>query len=87
MIFDGQWTRMGGRPAAEKLLDPETGKLPGAIICGNDDMALSVIECLNEHGIRVPKDMAVTGFDALREAVMRGLQPSAGRLTGLREKP
>ena len=72
MIFDGQWTRIGGRNAAEKLLDLG-GELPDAIMCGNDDMALSVIECLNEHGIRVPKDVAVTGFDALREAIMRGL--------------
>lgn len=72
MIFDGQWTRIGGRNAAEKLLDMG-GELPDAIMCGNDDMALSVIECLNEHGIRVPKDVLVTGFDALREAVMRGL--------------
>ncbi len=72
MIFDGQWTRTGGRNAAEKLLDLG-GELPDAIMCANDDMALSVIECLNDHGIRVPGDIAVTGFDALREAIMRGL--------------
>ena len=72
MIFDGHWTRIGGRTAAEHLLELG-GELPDAIMCGNDDMALSVIECLNEHGIRVPKDVAVTGFDSLREAVMRGL--------------
>ena len=72
LIFDGQWTRIGGRSAAEKLLELG-GQLPDAIICGNDDMALSVIECLNEHGIRVPNDIAVIGFDALREAIMRGL--------------
>ena len=72
MIFDGQWTRVGGRNAAEKILNMG-GELPDAVMCGNDDMALSVIECFNEHGIRVPKDVAVTGFDALREAVMRGL--------------
>ena len=72
MIFDGHWTRIGGRTAAEEMLNLG-GELPDAVICGNDDMALSVIECLNERGIRVPKDVAVTGFDALREAVMRGL--------------
>ncbi len=72
MVFDGQWTRIGGRNAVEKLLELG-GELPDAIMCGNDDMALSVIECLNEHGIRVPNDIAVTGFDALREAIMRGL--------------
>ena len=72
MLFDGQWTRVGGRNAAEQILDLG-GELPDAVMCGNDDMALSVIECFNENGIRVPKDVAVTGFDALREAVMRGL--------------
>ena len=72
LLFDGQWTRIGGRVAAEKLLSIG-GELPDAVMCGNDDMALSVIECLNEHGIRVPKDVAVTGFDSLREAIMRGL--------------
>lgn len=72
MIFDGQWTRVGGRVSAEKLLALD-GKLPDAIMCGNDDMALSVIECLKEHGIRVPGDIIVTGFDATQEALMRNL--------------
>ena len=72
MIFDGQWTRVGGRIAAEKII-AMGGELPDAVMCGNDDMALSVIECFNENGIHVPGDIAVTGFDALREAVMRGL--------------
>ena len=72
LIFDGEWTRVGGRRAAEEILEMG-GQIPDAVICANDDMALSVIECFNEHGIRVPRDVAVTGFDALREAVMRGL--------------
>ena len=72
LVFDGQWTRVGGTNAAEKLLELG-GELPDAIMCGNDDMALSVIEYLTDHGIHVPKDIAVTGFDALREAIMRGL--------------
>lgn len=71
MIFDGEWTRTGGRHAAEKIL--ASGILPDAVICANDDMALSLIECLNEHKIYVPRDIAVTGFDALREAILRGM--------------
>lgn len=71
-VYDGQWTRAGGRKAAEKIL-LRPGGLPEAVICANDDMALSLIDCLVEHEIRVPEDVAVTGFDALREAVMRGL--------------
>ena len=72
LVFDGEWIRVGGRKAAERILE-NGGELPDAIVCANDDMALSVIECLNEQGIRVPKDVMVTGFDALREAVLRGL--------------
>ena len=71
MIFDGEWTRIGGRRAAEQIL--ANGILPDAVICANDDMALSVIECLNEREIHVPRDIAVTGSDALREAVLRGM--------------
>ena len=51
LVFDGEWTRTGGRKAAEAILEAG-GELPDAIICANDDMALSVIECFNEHGIR-----------------------------------
>jgi len=72
LIFDGEWTRVGGRRAAERII-AMGGELPDAVMCGNDDMALSMIECFNEAGIRVPQDIAVTGFDALRESVMRGL--------------
>ena len=34
-----------------------------AIICFNDIMALSTVHFLKEHGIRVPDDIIVTGFD------------------------
>ena len=72
LVFDGEWTRVGGRRAAEMILN-SGGQIPDAVICANDDMALSVIEYFTEHGIRVPRDVSVTGFDALREAVMRGM--------------
>ena len=71
-IFDGRWVREGGRMAADKLLDRE-GPLPQVIVCGNDGMAFGVAERLREKGVRIPEDIAVTGFDALNEAVGRGL--------------
>ncbi len=39
------------------------GTLPDAIICTNDLYAMEVIAAGLEHGIRVPKDLAVTGYD------------------------
>ena len=39
------------------------GRIPRAIICANDSMAIGVIDCLIAHGMRVPEDVAVSGFD------------------------
>ena len=48
-VYDGQWTRAGGRKAAEKIL-LRPGGLPEAVICANDDMALSLIFHHNKQG-------------------------------------
>jgi LacI family transcriptional regulator len=37
--------------------------LPGAVVCGNDDLAFGAITALVEAGKRVPQDVAVIGFD------------------------
>lgn len=37
--------------------------LPDAVMCSNDDWALGVLFSCARHGISVPDDMAVTGFD------------------------
>lgn len=40
-------------------------ELPQAIICANDTMAMATCDALREHGIRVPEDIAVTGYDRI----------------------
>ncbi len=52
--------------ATEKLI--ESGKLPNAIICANDSMAVNVCGVLMKHGISVPHDIIVTGFDGIGDA-------------------
>ncbi|MSS13307.1 LacI family DNA-binding transcriptional regulator [Bifidobacterium tsurumiense] len=54
--------------------------LPGALVCGNDQMAYSVINALSDLGVRVPDDVAVTGFDG----VIAG-QVLSPRLTTVRQ--
>lgn len=39
------------------------GKLPDAIVCMNDFYAMEVIAAGLEHGVMVPEDLAVTGYD------------------------
>lgn len=38
-------------------------KLPSAIFCESDEMAFGVIHALKKHGLRVPEDMSVIGYD------------------------
>ena len=39
--------------------------LPEAFICCNDSMAITVCQYLSKRGIKVPKDVIVTGFDGI----------------------
>jgi DNA-binding LacI/PurR family transcriptional regulator len=44
-------------------------RFPTAFICGNDEIALAVINILrSEHGKRVPEDISVAGFDDIDAA-------------------
>jgi DNA-binding LacI/PurR family transcriptional regulator len=36
-----------------------------AVFTGDDDAAIGVLKSLNEHGIRIPEEVAVVGFDDL----------------------
>ncbi len=45
-------------------------KIPGAFICANDIMAMTACSRLAGHGIRVPEDVIVTGFDGIAQSDM-----------------
>ncbi len=45
-------------------------KLPDAVFCANDTMAIAVCDTLRENGFRVPEDVIVTGFDGVPAAYM-----------------
>ena len=66
-IFYGDFWRNQGEAAVAELLDIRT-EPPQAIVCANDFMALAVCNALSDRGIRVPEDIAVTGFDDVMEA-------------------
>ncbi|WP_051314802.1 LacI family DNA-binding transcriptional regulator [Alteribacter aurantiacus] len=38
---------------------------PTAFLCANDEMAMGAINAIKDHGLKVPEDIAVTGFDNL----------------------
>ncbi|AWW35478.1 MULTISPECIES: LacI family DNA-binding transcriptional regulator [Streptomyces] len=60
----GDLTLLSGRKAAMELLDGE-GPRPQGMVFANDQMAVGALQVLAERGIRVPTDLAVTGFDGI----------------------
>lgn len=71
-VLKADWTSGGGEAAITARL--ELGEpLPEVFACANDQMAVGVIFGLNAHGLRVPDDVAVTGFDDI--ALTRYFKP------------
>jgi LacI family transcriptional regulator len=58
----GYYFASGGAKVIDDLLTAGRA-LPRAIVCANDLTALGVISALRRHGIGVPGQVAVTGFD------------------------
>jgi DNA-binding LacI/PurR family transcriptional regulator len=66
LSLEGDWTAKSGYAAAHQLLAaglPFTG-----LFASNDQMALGAMRALHEHGLRVPDDVSVVGFDDLPES-------------------
>jgi LacI family transcriptional regulator len=77
--WQGNYYAAGGARVIERLL-AEGAVLPRAIACANDQTALGVMYALAQHGVDVPGDVAVTGFDDIPMA--RHLRP---QLTTVRQ--
>ncbi len=63
-VYYGYFWEVPTVEAMNKMLE-DSAELPEAIICANDTMALTVCDFLQKRGIRVPEDVAVSGFDGL----------------------
>ncbi|MBN2442751.1 MAG: diguanylate cyclase [Spirochaetales bacterium] len=66
LVFPGDFSTYSGEKAARMLLDERRVDCD-AIVCANDGMAMGVLEVLTERGIKVPEDIALTGFDNWEE--------------------
>ena len=57
----GEWSQRWGRHATRMLITAHPDL--DAIFCGNDQIAVGAAQMLQEHGRRVPDDVAVIGYD------------------------
>lgn len=64
--YEGTWGPGSGERAIIKLLQDYSEM--DAVFVGNDQMALGVMQLACREGIRIPEEIAVVGFDGIREA-------------------
>ena len=66
MCAEGNWSSKSGKTAFIELIE----KFPemDGVFVGNDQMALSVLQTAFEQDKRIPKDLAVIGFDGIPES-------------------
>ena len=62
-IIDSDYSVEGGNIAMQEML--KCDKLPQAIICINDLVAIGVLSEANKNHLKVPEDIAIVGYDNL----------------------
>ncbi|MFN8379414.1 MAG: LacI family DNA-binding transcriptional regulator [Anaerolineae bacterium] len=60
-VYQGNFTEVSGYEAARAVL--QSGELPDAVFCSNDQMAIGFLRALRENSLHAPDDVAVVGFD------------------------
>ena len=65
----GSYDEKGGYEGMLQLIR-QGGERPSAIFAANDLMAIGAIKAAREHGLRVPEDISVVGFDDIPAAAL-----------------
>lgn len=61
LVRTGDWTPESGCQAVQRWLESKARF--SALFAQNDRMAIGAIQAARDHGLRVPEDLAVVGFD------------------------
>lgn len=59
--FSGNFTEKSGYDNAQAII--QSGRLPEAVFCANDQMAIGFLKAMQECHLQAPRDIAVVGFD------------------------
>ncbi|MBI9098077.1 MAG: substrate-binding domain-containing protein [Spirochaetaceae bacterium] len=78
LILKGDFTRKNGQSEVNRILDEKNIKID-AIVCANDEMAIGVYAALEGRGIKIPDQIAITGFDNLE--ICSDLYPPLSTIT------
>jgi LacI family transcriptional regulator len=72
-------TVAGGREAGEQIIGMPAARRPTAAICANDLVALGMLQEMVRHGVRVPDDFAIVGYDDIDFAAAAAVPLSSVR--------
>jgi LacI family transcriptional regulator len=72
-------TVAGGREAAEQIIGMPAARRPTAAICATDLLALGMLQEMVRHGVRVPEDFAIVGYDDIDFAAAAAVPLSSVR--------
>jgi DNA-binding LacI/PurR family transcriptional regulator len=70
LAFAEKYAHEGGIAFAEKWLSLPRTEAPTAVIGGNDAIAIGFLRTVLQHGVRVPDEVSVVGFDGIREGAL-----------------
>jgi phosphoserine phosphatase RsbU/P len=66
LVVSGDFRRHSGTEAVRQLI--ETDRMGfDALVSANDNMAIGAMQALQAHGMRIPEDVIVAGFDDIEE--------------------
>jgi DNA-binding LacI/PurR family transcriptional regulator len=68
--FGDSYDPESGIAYAELLLRRDPAERPTAVVLGNDAMALGFMRTVLGHGLRIPKDLSVAGFDGIPDGAL-----------------
>jgi LacI family transcriptional regulator len=60
-VFRGDFSRLSGYHQAVEIM--KSDPMPSAVLAASDAMALGAIKAFKDHGLRVPVDISVMGYD------------------------
>lgn len=66
LIFEGTFAQPDGYTGTIQFLNVQSP--PTAIFASNDCMAMGVVDAIRDHGLKIPDDISVIGFDDIPQA-------------------
>ena len=61
--FNGKYTLISGKEAAENWLTLPKAQRPTGVFCACDEMAFGFMATLMKNGVNIPEDVSVVGYD------------------------